>query len=155
MKTLLLSTSVLAISLLSTAATAGVAETKAMNASKETFKEYTDRMNTACGGSATASVDWAPVDNYDFAKLERDKANVISTATDVASEFLSHLASICSDADYKAAISKVSTISFTPVSKGDASASGNSVKLEGSTLSISFAPIKSDLDAYGRLKKAF
>lgn len=132
-----------------------VEEKKALAASKEELQEGVKTL-AAAGVDAEASFDASRVDAYDLDALGKSKADVLRVLGVVPAQVLQAMAEIAQDADYNEAFQKIRTIKFVPAdaARGEGFDYESTAKLEGATLTVSYAPLTSMHGGYERSIKA-
>lgn len=132
-----------------------VEEKKALAAADAEFQAGI-KVLAAAGVEVDASYDASRVDAYDLDELGKSKAEVLGKLGRVPAAVLEAMAAIAEDADYNAAFQRVRKIEFVPSENalGDDFDYDASAKLEGSTLTISYAPLTSMNGGYERSVKA-
>ena len=138
--------SIMAALFTSGTAVADVKTTKAKRGLEEMLRDMEGRIAKNCGIQVKASVNYAPIESYDYASLGRTKDNVVGTMEMVLESYLRRYMDLCDDADYKAAMSPYPNLVFTPATNPDSSVSKsvNKAELSGSGINVTFAPLTND-----------
>ena len=124
-----------------------VAMKKAIKSADEKVAEAVAEMKSKCGNKAVkASVDYAAVQKMTkFAKEDgRTMENMVETAGFVANDYVSRLAMLCGDGDYKSEIGKVTEIKFLP----DEAVPKASITKSGTVITIKARPTNA-ADSFG------
>lgn len=123
------------ITLASFSAVAGIADKKTMRESENTITTSAEAVKQACGNpKLAAKIDWSNWEKYDYAKLGKDKAEILGYAGGLAKSVMDAMTELCKDADYKAEIAKLTSLSFS--GKDDPTEYYVAFALSGTTLNI-------------------
>lgn len=134
-------------------AKAGVLENKAMKAADDAIAKKVEVFSKSCGKTITVKSDHALAEKMTVDKRTPD--NMISVSGNLCAGYVSNLASLCKDADYKTEISKLQSITCTP-NPSLTKSPFMTVKKDGTTLTIEHSPIKNGgISAYDAMKAAF
>ncbi len=132
---------------------AGVLEKKAVKAGEEEIAEKVVKFKQACGTAVTVKSNHAMAEK--MVMDGRTPDNMISVAGGLCAGYVSTLADMCGDADYKEEIAKLKTINCTPSAKMTKSPY-IAVKKDGATLSIEHNPTTTaGSTTYDVIKAAF
>ena len=135
------------------AAEAGVAEKKERDAVDEKAQKASDDIKD-CGKKFKVTFDWKAFDGLDWKGIKREKQEYYATERSNLEHLGEGINKLCADKDYKAALSKVSTIVYHSTNNEKIRVKAT---VSGSTLSLdnySFGSTRGADDYEGAAKAA-